>query len=86
MEYRPVAHGRVITPAEQLLDKSFPILGISPLFEHHVESRHIEGESVVVVVAKMWRIKLFGPKLLASIGKGEKNAMNAKFLCLDMII
>ena len=85
-ELGPVAHGRVITPAQQLLNKRLPILGISSLFKYHVESRHIEGESVIVVVAKMWLLKLFGPKLLGTKGKCTKNARNINTLRLNMKI
>ena len=45
----------MITSTEQLLHKSFPILGVSSLLEHHIESGDIEGEGVVEVVGKMWR-------------------------------
>ena len=76
----------MITPAEQFLNKRLSILGISSLFKHHVESRDIEGESVIVVVAKMWLLKLFGTKLLGTIGKGTKNARNANTLWLNMRI
>ena len=54
LEFRPVPHGRVITSAKQLLNKCLPILGVSPLFKHHVETRDIEGEGIMVVVGKMW--------------------------------
>ena len=70
----------MITPAQQLLNKRLPILGISSLFKYHVESGHIEGESVIAVVAKMWLLKLFFAKTFGYKRERYKKCKEFKYL------
>ena len=42
----------MVAPTQQFLHKLFPILGVSPLLKHHVQTSDVEGEGVKTEVGK----------------------------------
>ena len=42
----------MVAPTQQFLHKLLPILGVSPLLKHHVQTSDVEGEGVKTEVGK----------------------------------
>ena len=42
----------MVAPTQQFLHKLFPILRVSPLLKHHVQTSDVEGEGVKTEVGK----------------------------------
>ena len=42
----------MVAPTQQFLYKLLPILGVSPLLKHHVQTSDVEGEGVKTEVGK----------------------------------
>ena len=42
----------MVAPTRQFLHKLLPILGVSPLLKHHVQTSDVEGEGVKTEVGK----------------------------------